>query len=99
MSSVLRDVLEHTLNLVHFCKKVGIPFKVYSFTSNYSLEGEDVSQSDMEFDMKGLVLAELFSSEMTAKQLSSATDSHAIDVRQLAWQRGPHRYPANKVLQ
>jgi hypothetical protein len=72
MSSVLRDVLEHTLNLVHFCKKVGIPFKVYSFTSNYSLEGEDVSQSDMEFDMKGLVLAELFSSEMTAKEYNDA---------------------------
>ena len=72
MSAVLKDVLEHTLNLVHFCKKVGIPYKVYSFTSNYSLDKEDVSQSDMEFDLSDLVLAELFSSDMTAKEYNEA---------------------------
>jgi hypothetical protein len=72
MSSVLQHVLEHTLNLVHFCKKVGIPFKVYSFTSNYSLDKEDVSQSGMEFNLEDLVLAELFSSEMTAKEYNEA---------------------------
>ena len=32
MNGVLADVLEQTLNLVEFCKKVGIPFEVYSFT-------------------------------------------------------------------
>lgn len=72
MSAVLKDVLEHTLNLVHFCKKVGIPYKVYSFTSNYSLDKEDVSQSDMEFDLSDLVLAELFSSEMSSKEYNEA---------------------------
>lgn len=72
MSNVLRDVLEHTLNLVHFCKKVGIPYKVYSFTSNYSLDHADVSQSEMEFDLRDLVLAELFSSEMSAKEYNEA---------------------------
>ncbi len=72
MSYVLRDVLEHTLNLVHFCKKVGIPFKVYSFTSNYSLDNKDVSQSDMELDMQHLVLGELFSSEMSSKEYNEA---------------------------
>lgn len=72
MSNVLKDVLEHTLNLVHFCRKVGIPFKVYSFTSNYALDKEDVSQSDLEFDLSDLVLAELFSSEMTAGEYNEA---------------------------
>lgn len=72
MSNVLKDVLEHTLNLVHFCRKVGIPFKVYSFTSNYALDKEDVSQSDLEFDLSDLVLAELFSSEMTAREYNEA---------------------------
>ena len=72
MSYVLKDVLEHTLNLVHFCKKVGIPYRVYSFTSNYSLDKEDVSQSDMEFDLSELVLAELFSSEMSSKEYNDA---------------------------
>jgi Mg-chelatase subunit ChlD len=72
MSSVLKDVLEHTLNLVHFCKKVGIPYKVYSFTSNYALDKEDVSQSEMEFNLSDLVLAELFSSEMSSKEYNEA---------------------------
>ena len=72
MAGVLKDVLEHTLNLVHFCRKVGIPFKVYSFTSNYSLDKEDTDQSDMEFDMTHLVLGELFSSEMTKSEYDNA---------------------------
>ena len=72
MSGVLKDVLEHTLNLVHFCKKVGIPFKVYSFTSNYSLDDENTDQSDAEFGLYDLVLAELFSSEMSTKEYNEA---------------------------
>lgn len=72
MAYVLKDVLEHTLNLVHFCKKVGIPFKVYSFTSNWSLDERDVSQSGMELDMEHLVLGELFSSEMSTKEYNEA---------------------------
>ena len=74
MSHVLRDVLEHTLNLVHFCKKVGIPFEVYSFTSNYSLDNKDVEQSEYEFDMKNLVLANLFSSDMSKAEYKIAFD-------------------------
>ena len=74
MSHVLRDVLEHTLNLVHFCKKVGIPFEVYSFTSNYSLDNKDIGQSEYEFDMKNLVLANLFSSDMSKAEYKIAFD-------------------------
>ena len=46
--------------------------KVYSFTSNYALDKEDVSQSDMEFDLSDLVLAELFSSEMSSREYNEA---------------------------
>lgn len=74
MAPVLRDVLEHTLNLIHFCKKVGIPFKVYSFTSNYGLDksGIDITQSEMEYNMSNVVIAELFSSEMSTKEYNQA---------------------------
>lgn len=74
MAHVLRDVLEHTLNLVHFCKKVGIPFEVYSFTSNYALDNKDLGQSEYEFDMKNLVLANLFSSDMSKAEYKIAFD-------------------------
>ena len=76
MGGVLQDVLEHTLNLIHFCKKVGIPFEVYSFTSNYSLSDsereEKYNQSDYEFDMSDLVCAQLFSSEMSKAEYELA---------------------------
>lgn len=72
MGNVLKDVLEHTLNLVHFCKKVSVPFKVYSFTSNYALDKMDKTQSEMEIDMQSTVIAELFSSEMTKSEYNKA---------------------------
>jgi len=73
MSIVLRDVLEHTLNLVHFCKRVGIPFEVYGFTSDYRQECDlDDSQSDLEFDMSGTMIFELFSSKMSKSDYEKA---------------------------
>ena len=74
MSSVLKDVLEHTLNLVHFCQKVGIPYQVFSFTSNYAFGDDDkkLTQSEYEFPVTDLVLAELFSSEMSKTEYKKA---------------------------
>lgn len=98
MSRVLRDVLEHTLNLVHFCKKVGIPFEVYSFTSNYSLNDSDVEQSDYEFDMKDLVLATLFSSDMSKAEYKIAFDqvvdqiSFSSDTSFSQWKTSPFEH-------
>lgn len=78
MSSVLHQVLEHTLNLVHFCKKVGVPFEVYSFTSNYCFQNDgeekdrDQSQSEMEFDFEDVVISQLFSNEMSKSEYDKA---------------------------
>jgi hypothetical protein len=75
MGGVLQDVLEHTLNLIYFCKKVGIPYEVYSFTSNYSNEdirNNDKAQSEYEFDMGELVCAQLFSSAMSKTEFELA---------------------------
>ena len=36
MSPQLLDTLKQTYNLVWFCKKAGIPFRVYGFQSGYS---------------------------------------------------------------
>lgn len=80
MASVLKHVLEHTLNLIHFCKKVGIPFEVYAFTSNYSLDKRDVEQSEYEFDMKHLVLSQLFTSEMTKADYTEAFNQIASQI-------------------
>lgn len=34
MSAILKDTVKQLLNLVWFCRKVGIPFEVYSFTES-----------------------------------------------------------------
>lgn len=73
MNSVLRDVLEHTLNLVQFCKRVGIPFEVYGFTSDYrEICDLDNNQSNLEFDMSGTMIFELFSSRMSKADYDKA---------------------------
>ena len=35
MSQVMMDTIKQLYNLIWFCKKVGIPFEVYAFTSDY----------------------------------------------------------------
>ena len=74
MSRVIKDVLEHTLNLIHFCKKVGIPFEVYSFTSNWLNNAKDLSdeQTNYEFNMSNLIIAQLFSSDMSKAEYEKA---------------------------
>ena len=34
MSGILKDTVEQLLVLVEFCRKVGIPYEVYAFSSN-----------------------------------------------------------------
>jgi len=44
MSSILKDTVKQLIILVEFCKKVGIPYEVYAFSSNryhHTLEGLD----------------------------------------------------------
>jgi len=78
MTYVLRDVLEHTLNLIHFCKKVGIPFQVYSFTS--SGHANRLNQSKFEFDMDSTIIAELFSSDMSKNEYEQAFKTIAYQI-------------------
>jgi len=77
MSAVLKDVLEHTLNLIQFCKKVGIPFQVYSFTS---LNNHRIKQNENEFDMSNVVIAELFSSDMKKAEYEQAFKTVAYQI-------------------
>ena len=66
MSTVLADVIEQTLNLVEFCKKVGIPFEVYSFTSGYygRYQNGDTEPTFNEVELKDVILINLLSSDL-----------------------------------
>ena len=52
MGNQLLDTLKQTYNLIWFCKKVGIPFRVFAFQSGYGMdrrrEGDDITQEENE---------------------------------------------------
>jgi len=71
MQNVLMDTLKQTYNLVWFCKKVNIPFRVYAFQSgfdrNYDVwEEQKLNDLGVSGDFK---LLEFFSSRMNSKNL------------------------------
>ena len=45
MGYILADVIEQTINLVEFCKKVGIPFDVYSFTNSFHGRNDNITMT------------------------------------------------------
>jgi hypothetical protein len=73
--NLLSDTLKQTYNLVWFCKKVSIPFRVYAFNSGYGKEAGLNDQKMFELKDRSLGLNEsfdlyeLFSSKMKKAEL------------------------------
>ncbi len=73
MSSVLKDVIDQTLNLVTFCKKVGIPFRVYSFTNTWATKSPTTIEATFnEVDLSDVILVEHITSEMSKTKYEEA---------------------------
>ena len=74
MNSVLSNVIEQTLNLVEFCKKVGIPFEVYSFTDDARrrYKGGEITSARYEVDLSDVVVANLLSSKLSRSKYEEA---------------------------
>jgi len=74
MHDVMPAVIRQTITLVMFCKRVGIPFQVYGFTSPHG--GMDrtleLDKSVSRFDSSDLQMIELYSSSMSKKDLEFA---------------------------
>ena len=77
MSTCLMDTLKQLYNLVWFCRKVGIPFKVYAFTYefNRSVQGNGYDLLQHYTPKDGLLavddrfsLMEFFNSDSTSKE-------------------------------
>ena len=76
MQSQLLDTLKQTYNLIWFCKKSGIPFRVYAFQSGYGygdmdekVLNQNVGELAIASDFK---LFEFFSSRQNAKSLEKS---------------------------
>ena len=63
MHGVIDDVIKQTLILVSFCKKVNIPFEVYSFTSGHYSADAEIPVNGL--DHGGLKINQLLTSKMS----------------------------------
>jgi hypothetical protein len=66
MHHQIGTIYKQAINLSMFCKAVGIPFKVYGFTSNYynQVKREEYELQTGQVDMSGLHMTELLSSDL-----------------------------------
>ena len=76
MQHQLLDTLKQTYNLVWFCKKAGIPFRVYAFQSGHHHEPVDTDRIVMKENVlsfsRDFQLLELFSSRQNRQSLDKS---------------------------
>ncbi|MGA1588924.1 MAG: hypothetical protein ACO38I_10075 [Ilumatobacteraceae bacterium] len=78
MSSVIGDTINQTLSLATFCRKAGIPFEVYAFSShnpkNFGKNSDQCwSKNEGDLVAFGLTLLNLLSSKMNRREFENAT--------------------------
>ncbi|AGH07245.1 peptidase [Synechococcus phage S-RIM2] len=76
MQHQLLDTLKQTYNLIWFCKKSGIPFRVYAFQSGYGMNDLDGHPGDQQEKTLAIAsdfrLLELFSSRQNKQSLDKS---------------------------
>ena len=75
MQHVLQDTLKQTFNLVWFCRKAGIPFRVYGFQNTHGSSGPHSGVKPTPNSlaiMEDFALLEFFSSRQNAKSLDKS---------------------------
>ncbi len=92
MGNVIMDTVKQLYNLIWFCKKVGIPFEVYAFTTDYPLVKYDkdgkASFRTLSYEKKGnlAIVGEWFSlmNLFTNKVNSKTLDDQMKNIFRLA---------------
>jgi len=101
MSNVMPAVIRQTATLVMFCKRVGIPFQVFGFTSPHSNKVDRTvkwKNKLTRFESEDLQLIELFSSKMTKKQLEFALYSSILTAEDAYYFQSPLERLGNTPL-
>ena len=78
MYNVINDVIRQTLALIMFCKRVNIPFEVYSFTTPRNGDEDRLTKKfrlkgKAQFACEGLGLNQMLSSSMSKREYDEAT--------------------------
>jgi len=93
MSDNLRGTVEQLINLALFCKKSGIPFAAYAFSSEYAkrtfgdLQNDYQSTNLGEISLKGCMLLELFNEKMNTQKFNNAV-AMLVAISQMFDRRG-----------
>lgn len=77
MAKCLNSVIEQTLNICFFCKKLGIPFEVYAFTSSVPKKFTVVTpmtNNQTYFNENNMMLMNIISSRMSDMELKYAAN-------------------------
>jgi len=93
MTDVIEDTLKQLFNLVWFCKKVSIPFRVYAFTGEFNVveyteDGEAISpKNHYEAKENNLVVDSKFSMMefFTSETSTSELDNQMKNIWRIAW--------------
>jgi hypothetical protein len=100
MGGVANDVMKQTLILAQFCKKVSIPFEVYSFTSGNRRPNMDVQVGQIDHERTKIV--QLLSSRMSkADYIRGMRDIFIMSAsvhRKLAWTDDMGGTPLNETV-
>ena len=85
MANVLKDVIDQTLNLVYFCKKMSIPFEVYGYTSRHTFDRDEIKDvsADTEINLDSCVLNHLMSSDMSKTEFETAFEQLYFQHREI----------------
>jgi len=82
MNQVVGNVVEQAITLAMFCRKVNLPFEIYSFTTNGSAYGEDLSKEGYEIrrennsiDVRSLCIIQQLSSTMNKATFKTACET------------------------
>jgi Mg-chelatase subunit ChlD len=86
MQDVLRNVIDQAIVLAMFCRKVGIPFEIYSFTTNsWKNQHENLNQKDGEINCSSLNLVQQLSSTMNKTDFTAAAQSLYVAYSRDRW--------------
>lgn len=85
MQDVIRNVIDQAIVLATFCRKVGIPFQIYSFTTSHYARERRIIQKDSEIDCSQVHIVEQFSSSMSKQEFFEAARSLYIAFTRSSW--------------
>jgi hypothetical protein len=101
MTQHIDNTVKQLMNLVMFCKKVNIPYEVYSFTDSYGINSDqkiNANEIQLKHDFR---LVNIFSSRMSASEFAYAAgvmlslSAHKISPPSIFYMNGT---PLNEVI-